>query len=181
VPGAVDVGAAAAEAGRLLDPDSDRWRHVVGVATSARAIAHSLPAADRELLVAAAWLHDIGYAPALRDSGLHALDGARYLHSTGAEPRLCGLAANHSASIVEAEVRGLAATLKAEFPVDPSEVADALTYADMTTGPQGQPMTVHERLAEILQRYPTEHVVHESILRASPTLTAAVRRVERIL
>jgi hypothetical protein len=35
--------------------------------------------ADADLLEAAAWLHDIGYAPGLVTSGLHRLDGARYL------------------------------------------------------------------------------------------------------
>jgi hypothetical protein len=33
-------------------------------------------------------------------------------------------------------------------------VADALATADLTTGPQGQPMTFPERLEEILARYP---------------------------
>ena len=27
----------------------------------------------------AAWLHDVGYAPSLVETGLHALDGARFL------------------------------------------------------------------------------------------------------
>ena len=79
VPTSVDVRPAAAEAARLLDVDSDRWRHVVGVGERAESIAHTLPAEDRELLISAAWLHDIGYAPALHDTGLHSLDGARYL------------------------------------------------------------------------------------------------------
>ena len=30
-------------------------------------------------MTAAAWLHDIGYAPAVDDTGFHPLDGARYL------------------------------------------------------------------------------------------------------
>lgn len=42
---------------------------------------------DRDLLVAAAWLHDIGYAPELRDTGFHPLDGARHLEALGAPAR----------------------------------------------------------------------------------------------
>ena len=34
-------------------------------------------------LVAAAWLHDIGYAPELVETGFHPLDGARYLRREG--------------------------------------------------------------------------------------------------
>ena len=42
-------------------------------------------------------------------------------------------------------------------------------------------MTVRERLREILERYPRDHVVHQSILRASPSIVATVTRVERSL
>jgi DNA-binding Xre family transcriptional regulator len=39
---------------------------------------------------AAAWLHDIGYAPDLIVTGLHALDGARYLRDARhADAMLC--------------------------------------------------------------------------------------------
>jgi len=53
--------------------------------------------ADADLLEAAAWLHDIGYAPALAVPGLHALDGARYLRDAQhADAMLCRLVAHHS-------------------------------------------------------------------------------------
>lgn len=172
---AAEPTAARDEAGRVLDQTSDRWRHVVGVAERARSIAAAVPAEDRDLLVAAAWLHDIGYG--LVDSGLHSLDGARHLRSLGAPDRLCRLVAHHTSAIVEAEARGLAGELAAEFPPEHSAVADALTYADLTVGPQGQTTTVEERLAEILRRYPPGHVVHKSIQRARPSLIAAATRV----
>jgi hypothetical protein len=35
----------------------------------------TVPAADRPVLIAAAWLHDIGYAPGLPETGFHPLDG----------------------------------------------------------------------------------------------------------
>lgn len=154
---------------------------MVAVGERAESIALCLPAEDRELLIAAAWLHDIGYASALHDTGLHSLDGARYLRSIGAAPRLCGLVAHHTASVVEAEFRGLAEVLEEEFQIEESDVADALTYVDMTIGPQGQGMSVRERLREILERYPRDHVVHQSILRASPSIVASVARVEQRL
>ena len=62
----------------LQEPLPRRWAHVQGVAARARSLAPVL-GADADLLQAAAWLHDIGYAPALSLTGLHALDGARYL------------------------------------------------------------------------------------------------------
>lgn len=133
---------------------------------------------ESEMVVAAAWLHDIGYAPELADTGFHPLDGARYLRSSGAPERLCRLVANHTHAGVEAEARGLADTLADEFPVENSAVADALTFADLTTGPTGSPVSVEARLKEILERYEPGHVVHESIRRAAPDLIATVRRVE---
>lgn len=165
-------------AAALLGGDSNRFRHVVGVATAAAHAAVVVPADDSELLVAAAWLHDIGYAPALMETGFHPLDGARHLRRTGAPDRLCCLVAQHTASQIEAEERGLLSVLMQEFPPEESATADALTFADMTTGPAGRPVSAVERLGEILVRYPPDHVVHESITRATPALMATVARVE---
>ena len=58
-----------------------RWRHVRSVARRARWAAKQLSLSDA--LVAAAWLHDIGYAPDLVETGFHPLDGARYLRRWG--------------------------------------------------------------------------------------------------
>ena len=58
-----------------------RWAHVQGVAARARSLAPVL-GAGADLLEAAAWLHDIGYVPGLATTGLHQLDGARYLRDT---------------------------------------------------------------------------------------------------
>ena len=60
----------------LQEPLPRRWAHVQGVAARACSLAPVL-GADADLLEAAAWLHDIGYAPDLAVTGLHALDGAR--------------------------------------------------------------------------------------------------------
>jgi hypothetical protein len=46
----------------LQEPLPRRWTHVQGVAARARSLAPVL-GADADLLEAAAWLHDIGYAP----------------------------------------------------------------------------------------------------------------------
>jgi len=54
----------------LQEPLPRRWAHVQGVAARAR-LAPVL-GADADLQEAAAWLHDIGYAPGLAVTGLHA-------------------------------------------------------------------------------------------------------------
>ena len=114
-----------------------RWAHVQGVAARARSLAPVL-GADADLLEAAAWLHDIGYAPDLSVTGLHALDGGRYLRDAQhAEAMLCRLVAHHSCAIIEAGERGLADALGMEFEPAPQALSSALTYCDMTTSPDG--------------------------------------------
>src|SRR5579859_6608910 len=115
-----------------------RWAHVQGVTSRARSLAPVL-GADADLLEAAAWLHDIGYAPDLVVTGLHSLDGARYLRDVQhADAMLCRLVAYHSCAVIEAGERGLADVLALEFKPPPEELASALTYCDMTTSPDGE-------------------------------------------
>jgi hypothetical protein len=166
-------------AARLLaDALPRRWRHVQAVAARAAELT-SVPGVDGDLLVAAAWLHDIGYAGELAHTGFHPLDGGRYLRSVSAVPeRVICLVAHHSCAAMEADERGLAAELRAEFQSEESPTADALWCADMTTGPDGQRFDVAERLAEIRSRYGPEHVVTRFINRAEPALFGAVERTE---
>ena len=77
------VAWARAQAEQFMSPLGRRWAHVQAVA--ARAASLPFGGADRELLVAAAYLHDIGYAPELAATGFHPLDGARHLRSLGDE------------------------------------------------------------------------------------------------
>jgi HD superfamily phosphodiesterase len=153
----------------------------MGVAAAARTLAPVL-GRHADAVVAAAWLHDIGYAAALHDSGFHPLDGARYLRDVQhADPLVCRLVAHHSCAVMEAAERGLAADLLRQFTPASRGLADAVIYCDMTTGPQGQPMTVQQRLAEIRHRYGPEHVVTRVLARSAPSLVAAVDRVARRL
>jgi predicted hydrolase (HD superfamily) len=147
----------------------------------AESIAH-ITGTDAELLSCAAWLHDIGYAPALAACNFHPLDGARYLRDMAhADDRLCRLVAHHSYAVVEARARRLADELVAEFaPVD-GFVADALTYCDMTTSPDGHPVDVEARLDEVIARYGDGDPVTESIKEARPQIRASARRISAMV
>lgn len=128
-----------------------RWQHTQGVARTATTLAHALPLTnmDRVLLICAAWLHDIGYATPTAHNW-HPLDGALLLRGMELD-----LVANHVAwhttAAEEAAYLGLTEHLHA-FPEPGGIVADALTYADMSTGPDGSPVTFEQRLREVEHR-----------------------------
>ncbi|MEV0382812.1 HD domain-containing protein [Nonomuraea sp. NPDC050643] len=158
-----------------------RWAHTQGVAARAVSLAPIL-GDEADTLTAAAYLHDIGYAPSLVATGFHPLDGARYLRDVyRADDTLCRLVAHHSCAVNEALERSLFAELTTEFDEERPELVEALTYCDMTTGPDGTPLTATERLAEIHSRYGPEHLVSRSITASTPCILAAVRSVEAAL
>jgi hypothetical protein len=176
VPSAQDL------ARRLLaDPLPRRWSHTQGVGRKAESIAH-LVGDQAAMLVDAAWLHDIGYAPELARTGLHPLDGARYLRDVEkADDLLCRLVAHHSCAAIEARNRGLADELNKEFPPVDGDLIDALTYCDMTTSPDGQPVDVEIRLAEIDSRYGPGAIVQRSMDEAAPPIRETVAKVQAAL
>ena len=123
----------------LQEPLPRRWAHSQGVAARARGLAPVL-GADADRLEAAAWLHDIGYAPGLTLTGLHQLDGARYLRDAQQADALLGRrVAHHSCAIIEAGDRGLADVLSREFEPAPYALSSMLTFCDMTTSPGRRP------------------------------------------
>lgn len=170
-----DVGKARDDARALLEPMGRRWAHVRGVA----AVAASLPLPDGLMssITAAAWLHDVGYAPGVVATGLHALDGARWAERQGWSPLVVSLVAYHSGSMWEAEERGLESSLQ-EIKPPPTDLLDRLTYADMTTDPAGSRICVESRLSEILRRYGPCHPVYRAVTRSRSALVASVRAVE---
>ncbi len=167
------------EAERLLGAVDDRWRHVEAVARLAEQTSGAVGGADRPALVAAAWLHDVGDAPSLHRTGLQALDGALWIREQGQE-RVAGLVAYHSGAKHEAELLGLGEELRA-FADERSAVTDALWYCDLTTGPDGERMTLAERLADVEDRHGHDSVVARAMREAWDELEGCVGRVERRL
>jgi len=157
-----------------------RWAHTKGVARRAVEVGRTLHPEDRDVLVAAAWLHDIGYATPLVKTGMHQLDGARFLAGQGFSPRVCALVAHHAGAAAVAELRGMSAEL-AEFPDEHTPVRDALWYCDSTTSPDGEPVSYSDRVAEIrARRGPADPVVRALAING-PERAAAVRRTEALL
>lgn len=105
-----------------------------------------------------------------------ALDGARFLAGEGFSSVVCHLVAHYSASTYEAKERGIALAAYAEFQAPYEGLGPAhavLWWADLTTGPQGQEMTVEERLDDIAARYAADEVVARNAAKNRTVLLAA--------
>jgi hypothetical protein len=135
-----------------------------------------------QLLEAAAVLHDIGYSPELVKTGLHPLDGARYLRTvSGADERVICLVAHHSCAWMEADARSLRDELETEFPREDALLNDALCYCDMCTTPDGAPTNPVDRINEIAERYGDDTLIGRFIRRAEPEiLNATARTMTRV-
>ena len=174
------IDAAGELAARILEDIPERLQHSAAVAARAQVLAITVAPSAIEALVAAAWLHDIGYGSWARESGFHPLDGAVYLRGNGWPEGVCALVAHHSGSRFVARVLGIDDRLcEFEFVEDP--LSDALTVADNTAGPNGTIMAVDERLREKRRR----HRPDSPNARANPErddyIRAADRRVARRL
>ena len=158
----------------LLARLPDRLAHTEGVARKAEEAGTVFQPDEAADLVAAAWLHDIGYAPWLVGIRMHALDGGWFLQERHFPERVCQLVGHHSGAWFEARERGLLDRLEYSFPTPDQALLDALTYADMTTSPRGLPVSFDERIAEIIRRYPPDDPVHRAILAGRSDLAKSV-------
>lgn len=149
------VQAAQELAGSLLRGRGNRWLHTQAAAAAAAEAAWTVAPQDRDLLVAAAWLHDIGYAHPEPPTGFHPVDGALLLIDKGWPRRLVSLVAHHSEARFTAPAQGAQAALAA-FDREPGPVTDALVYADMTAGPDGRRLRLKDRLEDVRRRHATD-------------------------
>lgn len=170
----------------LLGHDVQRWAHTQGVAARAAEAAIVLNPDQVPALLAAAWLHDIGYAEELRasGSGFHPLDGARYLSAVGFPALVAGLVAQHSGARYVAGVCGLEVQMQPFDQPEYSEgpLADALVWADQTTSPTGQIVDVQTRMADMLARHGPDSPNARAHPRRRPALEQAVAEtIDRML
>jgi len=175
----LQAAAAEAWAQDLLAGQPERWAHTCGVARRAADIAARIPDLDGGVLLAAAWVHDVGYAPSLAKSGFHHLDGAAALAARG-ELDLAGLVAHHTSGDAEAEARGLTTRLQS-FEAPSEIMAAAIAYCDLHAGPGGVPTDVDSRVAEVEVRYGPGHPVTRGLRAALPQLRDQVELIEALL
>jgi len=154
----------------------DRLRHLAAVAERAETLSVTVPSTVVDTLVASGWLHDIGYAPALWQTGFHPLDGATYLRAEGWPDPVCALVAHHSGSRFMARIRGLDDPLL-EFEFVEDAPSDVLTAADNTARQDGSLVTISERLREKLKRHGHDWPGAHANPERDDYIRAAARRV----
>ena len=175
------VSEAQSVARHFLTADPDRLTHVHSAARIAELSADALGLDDPEALIAAAWLHDIGYVEALARTGFHPLDGALYLADAGWPDRVVLLVAHHSHASVHARYYGVENQMEV-LDRPPMDAEDVLTFADLTSGLTGMGATPRQRIAEMRVRHgaasPVPVRVREAryrlLLNAATRVTAAL-------
>ena len=161
-----------------------RYHHSRGVAQQVARLARltDQPREARRLLLACAWLHDVGYG--LGPGELHSLAAARALRHAGHET-MARIVAHHSGSALAARLDGRP-PVENEFPVPQGLDADLsalLDIADLTTSPTGAAVTPGRRLLEMAERRGTAdarvRVLVDTVdrMRQDPDLRALVERV----
>lgn len=155
-----------------------RWAHVQAVGRLADALAAQGRVSSD--VAAAAWLHDVGYAPELAYTGFHPLDGARFLQGVSVQANVVALVAHHTGAAYEAAERGLSGALAALPAPNPTDLQD-LNLLDLVIGPGGSPTSPSSRLSEVLERYPADDPVHRAVTISRPVLLAGAERARRRL
>jgi hypothetical protein len=90
------------------------------------------------------------------------------------------LIAHHTGADAEAAERVLVEALT-EFAPPPRDALDVVTFADLTTSPDCEPISAEDRVAEILSRYDENDPVHAAVSRSASELLASVSRVQERL
>lgn len=142
------------------------------LADNPKRLAHLLATAEKCSSRELGLLHDIGYAPRFRRTGYHPIDGALAAMELGyTDYRLILPILFHSYSAERAKLEGIPEIAAFYDRIKPfrrirgiKRHLNSITYADLTTGPAGETMTLQERIDDIRSRYPEQHPAYRSIV-----------------
>lgn len=175
------VGRARALAADVLRDDPATLEHSSRAARAAAAAAYRIPSSRAAEVVAAAWLHDLGYAPQLQRTGFHPLDGALFLMSHDWPERIVRLVAHHSLASLEAPFYGVGHHLGVIEEVTGVD-ADILISADLVSGEGDPAPTIDARLEAMRLADMERSLVPEDVRQARYAgLRAAHERIQAMI
>lgn len=134
----------------ILADDQALLGHSQTAAEQAARACARLGCRDTDVVVAATWLHDIGYAHTLRSTGFHPMDGALALMKDDWPDRVISLVAHHSQATMEAPYYSVAHHLRLIDSVS-GLPADIVTFADVTSSRSGGIVTPAARIEQLRQ------------------------------
>ncbi|WP_420326720.1 HD domain-containing protein [Mameliella sp.] len=134
-------------------PDAPRLAHIRRVMELARRVEARQDFGGR-LVIAAAY-HDIGYAETFAKTGFHPVDGAILARSDGCGAEVVDAVLHHSGA------RGLCLRTRPDLAghygptcrMMDTALSRALTFCDNRSGPNGETLTLSQRIADIRQRH----------------------------
>ena len=153
-----------------------RLDHVGGAAMIAGMAAGALRVEHADTVIAAAWLHDIGYAAAVARTGFHPLDGALFLAREGWPDPVVFMVAHHSHAAVLAPYYGVHHHMALLEHVE-GQADDIITFSDLRAGTNGLGADPRDRIDDMRQRHADRTFVPDDIREARyrMLLTAAAR------
>ena len=147
----------------------DRYNHTLRVVDRARHLAelNQLTDTDRDLLLQAAYLHDVGYSEVIKFCDYHPVDGFTYLRANSWSKDVQLLTLHHTFSNTLAEMSRT--DLTSEYRLNPlpyhlTHLFNLLTTADMTSDGKGNIVTIAERVKDVGERHGTDSIVYKHIL-----------------
>jgi len=170
----------------LLADDPRRLAHVRGAALIAGMASGALRVDQPETVVAAALLHDIGYAPAVARTGFHPLDGALFLAREGWPESVVLLVGHHSHAVLLAPYYRVHNAMALLDRV-PGQAEDIITFSDLRAGANGMGAAPRDRIDDMRRRHADRLFIPADIrearfrmmLTAAARINAAVHRATR--
>lgn len=140
-----------------LEKNPDILNHTLGVVHNCRNLikVHSLSKQDAELLLTAAYLHDIGHSEDINVTGFYQFDAYKHLLFSGWDLEVCSLVLHHSEARYYPHQKDpeIQSAFKKALPKRLEEVYKLLNLADMTSNSRGEHVSFKERFLDIKNNY----------------------------
>lgn len=169
-----------------LSPEENRYHHILGVV---RNMKETLPKLDlneevKKELIQAAFLHDIGYSPKLNKNNFHPFDGAHFAQQAGfPKPVIAAILFHSEAYETVKETRSdLFPTYSLNHDLLDEQdrlFIDLVTYCDVQTSPQGEKISLDERVQDVVNRYGKTHPVSQMMIHCKPKYQNTIERVNQ--
>jgi hypothetical protein len=169
-----------------LTPEENRYHHILGVV---RNMEELLPKLDlneevKKELIQAAFLHDIGYNPELNKNNFHPLDGAIFAQQSGFSKPVIAAILFHSEAYetvkkARTDLLDIYETNKPLLDEQDRLFIDLITYCDVQTSPQGEKISLEERVQDVVNRYGEDHLVSQMMIFCKPKYQNTIERVNK--